>query len=239
MTLCSLPFSILILFVVRGRLDTLRDPQIMLFLSYLLIATFVLALYISLDGQMDFVTALTQSFFNVSSILSTTGYASTDYTAWGGFAIVMVFFLTFMGGCSGSTAGGIKAYRFLILFNMLSTGMKKLIYPNAVYSIRYGRLGVDSETQRAVSMFFSAFILLWAFGSLAMAAFGYDLTTAISAVLTALSNVGPGLGDIIGPAGNFSTFADPELYLLSILMLLGRLEILTVAVILMPMYWRG
>jgi len=239
MTLCSLPFSILILFVVRGRLDTLRDPQIILFLSYLAIAAFLLALYISLDGQMDFVNALVQSLFNVSSILSTTGFASTDYTAWGAFAVVMVFFLTFMGGCSGSTAGGIKSYRFLILYNMLSTGMKKLIYPNAVYSIRYGRLSVDSETQRAVSMFFTAYILLWAFGSLAMAAFGYDLITATSAVLTALSNVGPGLGNIIGPSGNFSSFADPELYLLSVLMLLGRLEILTVAVILMPMYWRG
>ena len=188
---------------------------------------------------MDFVMALTQSFFNVSSILSTTGYASTDYSQWGTFAVVLVFFLTFMGGCSGSTAGGIKSYRFLILFNMLRTGMKKLIYPNAVYSVRYGRLGVDSETQRAVSMFFTAYILLWAFGSLGMSLLGYDLVTSTTAVLTALSNVGPGLGDIIGPAGNFSTLADPELCLLSIMMLLGRLEILTVVVVLMPMYWRG
>ena len=239
MTLCSLPFSILILFVVRGRLDALRDPQILLFLSYLFIATFALALYISLNDRMDFVTALSQSFFNVSSILSTTGFVSTDYSQWGTFAVVLVFFLTFMGGCSGSTAGGIKSYRFLILFNMLRTGMKKLIYPNAVYSIRYGRLSVDSETQRAVSMFFTAFILLWAFGSLAMSLLGYDLITSTTAVLTALSNVGPGLGDLIGPAGNFSSFADPELGLLAILMLLGRLEILTVVVVLMPMYWRG
>ena len=239
MTVCSLPFSILILFIVRGRLDTLRDPQIMLFLGYLGITVFMLALYISLDGQMDFPTALTQAFFNVSSILSTTGYASADYTLWGSFAVVLVFFLMFMGGCSGSTAGGIKSYRFLILFNMLSTGMKKLIYPNAVYSVRYGKFSVDSETQRAVSMFFSAFILLWAVGSVALAALGYDLTTATTAVLTALSNVGPGLGPIIGPSGNFSTFADPELYLLSVMMLLGRLEILTIMVMLMPMYWRG
>jgi len=236
---CSLPFSILILFIVRGRLDTLRDPQIMLFLMYLLIAAFLLALYISLDGQMSFTAGLTQAIFNVSSVLSTTGYASADYMTWGSFAIVMVFFLMFMGGCSGSTAGGIKSYRFLVLFNMLKTGLKKLIYPNAVYSVRYGTLTVDSDTQRAVSMFFSAYILLWAVGSIAMAALGYDLITSTSAVLTALSNVGPGLGDIIGPAGNFSTMADPELLLLTVLMLLGRLEILTVVVILMPMYWRG
>ncbi|TCT35191.1 TrkH family potassium uptake protein [Martelella mediterranea] len=239
MTVCSLPFSILILFIVRGRLDTLRDPQIMLFLMYLLIAAFLLALYISLDGQMSFTAGLTQAIFNVSSVLSTTGYASADYMTWGSFAIVMVFFLMFMGGCSGSTAGGIKSYRFLVLFNMLKTGLKKLIYPNAVYSVRYGTLTVDSDTQRAVSMFFSAYILLWAVGSIAMAALGYDLITSTSAVLTALSNVGPGLGDIIGPAGNFSTMADPELLLLTVLMLLGRLEILTVVVILMPMYWRG
>ncbi|TPW33536.1 TrkH family potassium uptake protein [Martelella alba] len=239
MTICSLPFSILILFVVRGRLDSLRDPQIMLFLLYLAGAAMLIAIFVTLEGKMPFGEALTQSFFSVASIVSTTGFAASDYTAWGNFVIIVVLFLTFMGGCSGSTAGGIKSYRFLIIFNMLQTGMKRLIYPNAVYSVRYGKLTVDAETQRAVAMFFCAYMLLWAFGSMIMGAMGYDLVTATSSVLTALSNVGPGLGNIVGPSGNFSSFHDPELYLLSLMMLLGRLEILTVMVILMPMYWRG
>ncbi|MDI7865084.1 TrkH family potassium uptake protein [Rhizobiaceae bacterium n13] len=239
MALCSLPFSILILFVARGRLDALKDPQIGVFLMYLAAFALAVALYDHFMNASDFPTALTQSFFNITSILSTTGYSSADYTTWGPFVVLVVFFATFAGGCSGSTAGGIKAYRFLILYNVLRTGLKRLVYPNAVYSVRYGSKTIDADTQRAVFLFFSTYMMLWAFGSVAMGALGYDVATAISAPITALSNVGPGIGPIIGPAGNFSTISEPALYLLSLLMLLGRLEILSVLVLLMPTYWRN
>jgi len=135
-------------------------------------------------------------------------------------------------------AGGIKAYRFIVLFNAIRSGLNKLVYPNAIYAVRYGNNTVDADTQRAIFLFFITYILLWVFGSLAMGALGYDLVTATSAVITCLSNVGPGLGPIIGPAGNFSTLGDPELYLLSLMMLLGRLEVLTVLVILTPVFWK-
>ncbi|MBM7330374.1 TrkH family potassium uptake protein, partial [Agrobacterium sp. S2] len=183
--------------------------------------------------------ALSHSFFNMTSILSTGGFASDDYTLWGPFVVVVAFFATFMGGCSGSTAGGIKAYRFLIIFNVARAGLKKLIYPNAVYSVRYGQQVVDPETIRTIFLFISCFIALWIAGSLAMSLMGYDFLTATSAVATSLANVGPGIGPIIGPAGNFSTISEPALYLLSILMLLGRLEILTVLVLLMPIFWKS
>ncbi len=239
MTLCSLPFSILIVLLVRGRLDALRDPQIFIFLGYLIAFAIAGGLYNHLRNGVDLPIALTHSFFNFASILSTTGYASEDYTLWGPFAVAAAFFATFMGGCSGSTAGGIKAYRFVILFNIIVTGLKKLIYPNAVYSVRYGSQTVDADAQRAVFLFFSAYVFIWAIGSMAMGLAGYEFATATSSVITALSNVGPGIGPLIGPVGNFAMMNDPELYILSLAMLLGRLEVLTVIVLLVPMFWRS
>ncbi|MDH4441070.1 MAG: TrkH family potassium uptake protein [Rhizobium sp.] len=239
MTVASLPFSILIVLLVKGRLDALRDPQIVVFLGYVVAFALMSGIYNHLQNGIDLPVALTHSFFNFASILSTTGFASQDYTLWGPFAVAAAFFATFMGGCSGSTAGGIKAYRFVILFNIIVSGLKRLIYPNAVYSVRYGNQIVDADTQRAVFLFFSAYIFIWAIGSMAMALVGYEFATATSSVITALSNVGPGIGPLIGPVGNFAMMHDPELLILSLAMLLGRLEVLTVLVLLVPIFWKS
>jgi len=239
MTVCSLPFSVLIVFMVRGRLNALRDPQIAVFLAYLAAFSTAIAIYHRLQNGVPFHAALAHSFFTVSTILSTTGFASEDYTLWGPFVVTMAFFMTFMGGCSGSTAGGIKAYRFIILFNLIRTGLYKLIYPDGIHTVRYGKMTVDPDLQRSVMLFFTTYLALWTTGSLTMAAMGYDVLTSTSSVITALSNVGPGIGPIVGPAGNFSTISDPALYLLSLMMLLGRLEVLTVLVVLTPRFWRS
>ena len=239
MTIASLPFSILIVFMVRGRLDALRDPQIAVFLGYLLAFALSASIYNHLRNDVPLPSALTHGFFNFASILSTSGFASSDYLGWGPFAIAAAFFATFLGGCSGSTAGGIKAYRFVVIFSIIHTGLKRLIYPNAVYSVRYGRQTVDADTQRTIFLFFTLYIFLWAIGTLLMALLGYDFATSASAIITAISNVGPGVSDLIGPVGNFSTMDELELLLLSVMMLLGRLEILTVLVILLPTFWRS
>ena len=239
MTLCSLPFSILIVFIVRGRLDALRDPQIIVFLGYLVAIAIAMGIFHRLENDVPFHEALAHSFFNIASILSTCGYASQDYTTWGAFAITLAFFATFLGGCSGSTAGGIKAYRFIIIFNSIRTGLYKLIYPNGIHTVRYGKVTVDPDTQRTVFLFFCTYLMLWVFGSLAMAAMGHDILTSVSSVITALSNVGPGVGPVVGPAGNFAPLSDPALYLLSLMMLMGRLEVLTVLVILTPLFWKS
>ncbi len=238
MTVCSLPFSVLILFVVRRRLDALRDPQIRIFLAYLAVFILAGAVYARVVNGTDFFYALTHSAFNFSSLLSTTGYASLDYTLWGSFMVALVFLATFAGGCSGSTAGGIKSYRFVVIFNTIRAGFKMLIYPSAIFRVRYGPISVDEEVQRAVFLFLSSYFILWLADTGIIAAFGFDILTALTASLTALSNVGPGLGEIIGPAGNFATMPDPVLYVLSILMLLGRLEVLTVIIIFTPLFWR-
>lgn len=235
----SLPFSILILLAVRRRIEHLRDPQILVFLGYLVAISVAVGVYRHITSGVELSDALTHSFFNMTAILSTSGFASDDYTLWGPFTVTVVFFATFMGGCSGSTAGGIKAYRFVIVFNVVRAGLKKLIYPDAVHSVRYGEQVVDAETIRTIFLFLSTYVFLWICGSILMSAMGYDAVTSLTAVATSLSNVGPGLGPLIGPAGNYNTIQDAALYLLSIMMLLGRLEILTVLVMLTPAFWRS
>ncbi|MGI8397547.1 TrkH family potassium uptake protein [Agrobacterium deltaense] len=239
MALCSLPFSILILFAVKRSSASLRDPQITAFLGYLVLSATALGVYHHLHNNVGLATSLAHSFFNLASILSTCGYASQDYTAWGPFAVSLAFIATFAGGCSGSTAGGIKAYRFVIMYGSLRPAVMKVIYPNVVTTVRYGGTVVDADMQRAVFLFFSVFVSFWALGTLGLSALGHDFATSASAALTALSNVGPGIGSMVGPAGNFAEMSNPGLLLLSILMLMGRLEIITVLVILSPFFWRG
>src|SRR5690606_9896463 len=144
-----------------------------------------------------------------------------DYGTWGPFALAAAFVAMFLGGCSGSTTGGIKAYRFLILFELMANGLRRLVYPNTVLSVRYGDRPVEDELQRAVVLYISAFFVIWALIILLLAATGLDLVSAVSAALTALTNVGPGLGPVVGPAGNFASLTDPGKLVMALAMLLG------------------
>ena len=238
MAIAGLPFSVLILFVVRGRLDALRDPQIFAYAGILAVLSIAIALTLRLSNDESFGLALTHATFNVVSIVTTTGFASSDYTLWGPLTVAILFMATFLGGCSGSTAGGIKAYRLVIIASSIRSGLMRLIYPHSVRPVRYGTIAVDPDMQRTVFLFVCAYIGIWALGSIALAATGLDIETAISGSITALANVGPGIGPIIGPAGNFSSLSDPAKIILVFLMLLGRLEILAVLVLLLPTFWR-
>ncbi|MCY0095262.1 TrkH family potassium uptake protein [Hoeflea ulvae] len=238
MAIAGLPFSVLILFAVRGRLDALRDPQIYAYAGLVVVLTLTIALSLRLSQGESFGPALTHAAFNVVSIITTTGFASTDYTLWGPLAVVILFMATFLGGCSGSTAGGIKAYRLVIIYGSIRAGLMRLIYPHSVRPVRYGSVAVEPDMQRTVFLFVCAYVGIWALGSVALAATGLDVETAISGSITALANVGPGIGPVIGPAGNFASLGDPAKIILVFLMLLGRLEILAVLVLLLPAFWR-
>jgi trk system potassium uptake protein TrkH len=233
----SLPFSIMILFAVRGRLDAMRDPQIKVFAGYCIAFAVAVAIYLRVQFDMPFFKALTHATFNLMSIISSAGFASDDYTQWGPFAVACIFVATFLGGCSGSTTGGIKAYRFLILFELMAHGLQRLIYPHRVLTVRYGDRTVDPDTQRAVVLFIASFFVIWGIGIILLGATGLDFITATTGSLTALTNVGPGLGPVIGPVGNFSSLPDTSKAILAFLMLLGRLEILSVLVLFTPAFW--
>ncbi|MBP0440279.1 TrkH family potassium uptake protein [Tianweitania sediminis] len=237
MTIAALPSSILILFAIRGRTEAIRDPQIRVFLGYTIVLSLGVTVYLRTIDGVDFWEALTHSTFNFVSVITTTGFASDDYNLWGPFAIACFFVASFLGGCSGSTSGGIKAYRFFILYRLMANGLRRLIYPNVVLPVRYGDRPVDDVMQRSVVLFICAFMMIWLLGSVLLAATGLDLTTATTATVGALANVGPGLGDIVGPAGNYTTFPDAAKWVLSLAMLFGRLEILAVLVIFTPGFW--
>lgn len=233
----GLPFSALILFALRGRFDAALDPQIRIFAAYVIIIILAVAIYLRVTAGMGMFDALTIAAFNFMSVVTTTGYSTTDYTAWGPFAFALAFVAMFLGGCSGSTTGGVKTYRFVILFGLINSGIRRLVYPSTVQTVRYGDRPVDEEIQRAVVLFIGAFLFLWAIITVALAATGVDFISSLSASLSALMNVGPGLGDTIGPRGNYSSLPDLAKWILTFGMLLGRLEILAVLVILTPLYW--
>jgi trk system potassium uptake protein TrkH len=237
MFVAALPFSILILLAVRGRLDPLGDPQIRVFAGYCSAFILAVAIYWTIAANVPFGTALTHSAFNFVSLITTTGYASGDYSNWGPFVIACALIATFLGGCSGSTSGGIKAYRFYLLFEMMGNGLRKIVYPHSVQPMKYGSRTVDLEMQRAVVLFIATFFGLLCIFTLLLSATGLDFVTAFTGSLTALTNVGPGLGEVIGPAGNFATLPDLAKWMLIAAMLLGRLEILAVLVVLSPAFW--
>ncbi len=234
----GLPFSILVLFLVKRRLDAIGDPQIKVYLGYTVVFSLLMSVYIAAYDVFSPAASFAHGTFNVVSLITTTGFVSTDYSLWGPFPVVIALIVTFLGACSGSTAGGIKAYRFLILWKLMRAGLKRLIYPSGIHPVAYGNRQVDIDMARAVLLFISSFFVLLCIGTLLLGATGLDLVTSFTGMLTAMTNVGPGLGAIIGPAGNFSSLSDPAKWVLIIGMLLGRLEILSVLVLLTPEFWR-
>nr|WP_183325886.1 TrkH family potassium uptake protein [Halomonas cerina] len=233
----SLPF-VLYIRVLRGaRMALWRDQQVHGLLTLLTIVCLLLTGWRMWLGTPPF-EALTHVVFNVISVVTTTGYASDDYTLWGPMATVAFFYLTFVGGCSGSTAGGMKIFRFQIAMLLLVSQLRFLIHSSGVFASRYNGQPLTDEITRGVVAFSFFFFLTIAGVALGLALLGLDFITALSGAATAVANVGPGLGDIIGPSGNFVTLPEAAKWLLCIGMLMGRLEILTVLVLLTPMFWR-
>ncbi|HEX6979574.1 MAG TPA: TrkH family potassium uptake protein [Alphaproteobacteria bacterium] len=215
------------------------DSQVKLYLSIFAGFTLAIALWHWLVNDAAFLQALRHAAFNVASILTTTGFVSTDYSTWGPFPVVLFFLLTFVGGCSGSTAGGIKIFRFQVLFEIGRVHIRHAVAPSGVFVPKYNRRQITEAVMQSVLAFVVLYLLSWAMFSAALALCGLDPVTSISGAASAISNVGPGLGDIIGPAGNFSTLPETAKWLLSLAMLLGRLELVTVLVLLTRDFWRS
>lgn len=238
MILAALPFVLFVSTVKGNRQALIKDPQVRAFLLIIGFCTALLTWQQVTHNNREMFDALTHSLFNVVSIITTCGYASEDYTLWGNLPIMMFFYLTFSGACSGSTSGGLKIFRIQLAALLLMKQLKLLIHPNAVWVQKYGGKKVNDELLGNVLAF--CFIYFATIGAIALALSFYelDLVTALTGAATAVANVGPGLGNIIGPAGNFATLPDGAKWWLSIGMLLGRLEILTILLLLSPSYWR-
>jgi trk system potassium uptake protein TrkH len=225
--------------LLQGRADLfLRDSQVRLFLVFVLIATTVLTGWLALALDRPVHDALRLAMFNAVSVMTTTGFATEDYQLWGAPAIALFLALTIVGGCTGSTAGGIKTFRFEILWLSARLYLTGLFLPSRVARPRYENRPVDAEVINGVLSFVFFFMGSWGVFTVVLGALGLDLVTAISSSATALANVGPGLGPIVGPAGNFKPLSDPVKWMLTLAMLLGRLEFFTLLVLLQPAFWR-
>lgn len=238
MLLGSLPFGLYIATLRGNRGALFRDEQVRGFVLMLTLTSLSFTLWYWLNHDRSLLDSLRIVSFSVVSVVTTTGFAVEDYSQWGGFAVMAFFYLTFLGGCSGSTSGGLKMFRFQVAYALLRANLKQLVHPRAVIRQQYNGHPLDEEIVRSILTF--SFFITMTIGVLALclAMLGLDPITALTGAASAVCNVGPGLGPIIGPAGNFSTLPDAAKWLLSVGMLLGRLEIITVLVMLTPSFWR-
>jgi trk system potassium uptake protein TrkH len=236
MALSALPFVLYIKAFMPRRMESLADPQVKLFFAIAIGFSFALAVVLRLGSDVPFGDALISASFHFVSVMTTTGYATEDYSLWGPPAIGIFFLASFLGGCAGSTSGGIKMNRLIILWSLTQANLARLIMPHAVIKIRYGTSEFGDIAQN-VLLYLFLYCASLVIGAVLLASLGLDFVSAFTGALTALSNVGPGFGDTIGPVGNFSTIHDPALWVLSFLMLVGRLELVTVYILFTRAFW--
>ncbi len=233
----ALPFSLYLKAIGRDPMLLFKNSQVQFFLGFCLFVIVLMAIWAWRTMPLSFPEALSQSAFNTISIVTTTGFVNADYTLWGSASVVFLI-ITFAGGCSGSTSGSVKMFRYQLMWSFLKSQVNRLIQPHGVFPVTYDGHDVSSDIVLSVTAFLALYLISWFGLSVALAACGLEFQTSVSAAATALTNVGPGLGPIVGPAGNFSSLGDPEKWLLSAGMLLGRLELFTLFVMITPRFWR-
>lgn len=239
MLLGGLPFVLYIKLIFQGKLSFMKDEQFTTLMALLFILISGMTLWVWNHTGYSLGESLNYVSFNIISVITTTGYATIDYTTWGAFAAMFFFFLTYIGACAGSTSGGLKMIRLVIVFKALSRQIKRLLYPNAVFSLTYQRRPMGHPLVMSVFGFLGLYVASNVVLTIALSFTGLDFTTSISAAATAIANVGPGIGNVIGPAGNFSSLSDAAKWLLSFGMILGRLEVLTIMVLFTRQYWNN
>ncbi len=239
MILGSLPF-VLYLQAVRGNLMPLiRDSQIRWFLIIAAVSVALMVVWQTLINGVRLTEAIRYVTFNGVSIMTGTGYSSTDFGLWGAFPVTMFFFLMFVGGCAGSTTCGLKVFRLQVLYANTVSQMSKLMQPHGVFIPHFNRRPIPSEASESVLSFFFLYIIAFCALAVGLGWMGLDFITAVSGAASAIANVGPGLGPVIGPAGTYASLPDAAKWLLSFGMLLGRLELFTVLVLFTPAFWRN
>ncbi len=238
MVLGSLPF-VLYLQAARGGWGALlRDTQVRWFFGLVLFALLSLAGWQMASNNATVTDAFREAAFNGISILTGTGYSTTDFSAWGTFALPVFTLLMFIGGCTGATTGGVKVFRIQVLALTSLMQIRQLIQPHGVFLSKFNGRPIPESVPPAVMGFFFLFVVIFGLIAMGLALMGLDYVTSVSGAATAIANVGPGLGPIIGPAGSFQPLPEPAKWLLSAAMLLGRLELFTVLVLFVPRFWR-
>ena len=233
----SLPFIAYIKFLSGNNKILISDVQIKTFIKIIIFSIIILSIYLSFvdPNQIN----LRSIFFNVISILTGTGYVNAQYDNWGSFPIILFLALMFIGGCAGSTTCGIKIFRIQILYSFIVNQLKKIIYPKGIFVLKYDRNPVDNKFISSIISFIYLYLVIFFIITALLSLSGLDFITAISGAATSISNVGPGLGSIIGPNGNFSSLPDISKWILTLGMILGRLELFAILVLFLPSFWRN
>ncbi|MEO9476285.1 MAG: TrkH family potassium uptake protein [Cyclobacteriaceae bacterium] len=224
-------------FGLHGQFDkVLKNDEFKFYLGFCIVLTLIVATGVYLlDGGIE--ESFRNAAFQVVSIITTTGYITADYTMWGSFITLLVFIMMFLGASAGSTAGGVKIVRHIILIKNSLLELKRQLHPNAVIPVRFNGNAVSRDITFNILAFIMIYILIFAGASVVMGMLGEDFMTAIGSVATCLGNIGPGLGSV-GPVDNFAQISTPGKWLLSFLMLLGRLELFTVLILFTPYFWK-
>lgn len=238
MVLASLPFVRYVQIAAGSTRPLLQDSQVRAFLWVIFALVVVVTAYRVIANHDHVEHAFREALFNVTSIITGTGYASVDYQLWGAFPVALFFFIGLIGGCAGSTCCSVKIFRYQILIAAVAAEIRRIHTPSGIFTLRYQGRPVGAEVLNSVMAFVGIFVAMLGLTTAALGLAGLDFITALSGAATALANVGPGLGDIIGPAGNFAALNDTAKCILILAMLLGRLELLVVMVIFLPRFWR-
>ena len=234
----SIPFIAYIKFLSGNKKIFTSDAQIKSFIKIIVISIIILFLYVVFQTKNLSDISLRSVSFNVISILTGTGYVTREFDNWGNFPLIFFLVLMFIGGCAGSTTCGIKIFRIQILYLFLINQLKKIIYPRGIFVIKYDRNIIDNKFMASIISFIYLYIIIFFTITALLSLNGLDFITSISGAATSISNVGPGLGEIIGPNGNFSQLPNASKWILSLGMILGRLELFAILVLFLPSFWR-
>ena len=234
----SIPFLAYLKFINGDRNILFSDSQIKSFFKIILFSIAILFFYLAIVNRSFTDINLMSVSFNVISILTGTGYVTENFSNWGNFPLLFFLILMFIGGCAGSTTCGIKIFRVQILYQFFSNQIKKIVFPHGIFNTKYEKQNIDEKFMSSVITFIYLYILIFFISTSLLSLTGLDFVTSISAAATSISNVGPGLGDLIGPNGNFSSLSDYSKWILSMTMILGRLELFAILVLFLPSFWR-
>lgn len=239
MFLASVNSTLLYLFFIKRRVrDVLHDDELRCFLVIFFVAAFSIMGILMYADHMDFATALRSAFFNTASLQSTTGFSDEDFMKWHPTIWLILSLISIIGACAGSTSGGLKSVRVLMVWRLTKAEFKKMLHPHAVLPVRINNTVITSQTARTVFVFFVVYFMLIMLSTFAMVAMGLSLLDAFGLAISSFSNVGPSIGHLIGPLGSWGVLNDAILWINSFLMLAGRLEIFSLLLPLTPAFWR-
>ncbi len=235
----GIPFVLYLQFVRGQPVKLFQDSQVRWFISMIVLAVTCVVCWLHYTQSIPWLEALRLAGFNVVSVVTTTGFSSTDYSTWGTGAVTFLFLFAVVGGCTGSTTGGIKIFRYQVLYQTAKAQINQLVQPHGIFQPMYNQRPIAETATASVLSFFILFALCFSVLAVLLAFTGLDFLTSMSAAASAMANLGPGLGDIIGPGGNYQSLSDTAKWLLSVGMLVGRLEIFTVLILFSPYFWKS